>query len=122
MRLIKAFVRREKIDDVLWNLQGAGAPGITISLVHGVGYGYERHLAGLAPNDLSKTEEVCKVEVVCHNEQVDGLIGVLVTTARTGHKGDGMAFVTPVERAIRIRTGEEGYQALERPSPPPTTA
>lgn len=113
MRLIKAFVRKERIDDILANLQMAGAPGVTVSQVHGVGYGYERHLEGLAPDDLSKTEEACKVEIVCREEQVEPMIKTLVETARTGFKGDGIVFVTPVVHAVRIRTGEEGVSALE---------
>ncbi len=112
MKLIKAFVRTRKIDDVLPRLRKAGAPGVTVSQVHGVGYGYQRHLSGLAPNDLSKTEEACKVEIVCRAEQVDGLLQVIVDSARTGYGGDGIVFVTPVDRAIKIRNGGEGPQAL----------
>ena len=112
MKLIKAFVRRERIDAVLEVLQGAGAPGVTVSRIHGVGYGYERHLTGLAPNDLSKTKEAYKIEVVCAAEQVDGLLDALLAAARTGFQGDGIAFITPVERVKRIRSGEEGEAVL----------
>lgn len=122
MKLIKAFVRRNRIDDVLWKLQDAGAPGVTISKVHGVGYGYKRHLEGLAPNDLSKTEEVCKVEIVCLESSVESLVQALIDSARTGFRGDGIVFVTPVEHAVRIRTGEEGPRALKKSDSSPKTA
>lgn len=112
MKLIKAFVRPERIDDILWRLAEAGAPGVTVSSVNGIGYGYYRHLAGLAPDDLSTTERVSRVEVVCNTEQADGLIEVLIEAARTGYRGDGIVFVKSVERAIKIRTGEEGPNAF----------
>ncbi|XP_020904260.1 nitrogen regulatory protein P-II homolog [Exaiptasia diaphana] len=112
MKLIKAFVRVDKIDDVLGGLELAGAPGATVSRVHGVGYGYRRHLGGLAPNDLSKTEDAFKVEVVCRAEQVADLLDAVVTRARTGFAGDGIVFVTHVEQVLKIRDGKEGREAL----------
>ena len=112
MKLIKAFVRKNRVDDVLLGLQEAGAAGATVSHVHGVGYGFRRHLGGLAPNDLSKTEEAFKVEVVCRSQQVDDLLETLVSSARTGFAGDGIVFVTNVERVKKIRNGNEGHDAL----------
>lgn len=113
MKLIKAFVRTSRVDEVVRALEAAGAPGITISRVHGVGYGYEPMLFTLSPSEYSKTLEVSKVEVVCCREDADCLIEALAKAARTGVHGDGVVFVTPVERAVKIRTGEEGTEALE---------
>ncbi len=112
MKLIKAFVRTERLDEVIRALEDAGAPGITVSRVHGVGYGYDPYLFTLAPSEVQKTPEVSKVEVVCRDEELDRLTDTLIASARTGTRGDGIVFVTPVERAIKIRTGDEGSSAL----------
>jgi len=110
--LLKAFVRTSKVDDVICALEAAQAPGITVSRVHGVGYGYEPSLFTLAPSELRRTPEVAKVEVVCARSDTDRLLDAIVQAARTGSHGDGIVFVTPVERAIKIRTGAEAPQAL----------
>lgn len=112
MKLIKAFVRTDRLDEVVQALEQAGAPGITVSSVHGVGYGYEPFLFTLAPGEVKKTPRVAKVEVVCGEANVDGLCDVIMRCARTGQAGDGILFVTPVERAMRIRTGEGGVECL----------
>ncbi len=112
MRLIKAFVRTTRVDEVVRALEAAGAPGITISRVHGVGYGYEPLLFTFAPSEYHKMLEVSKIEVVCCAPDVECLIEVVVKAARTGVQGDGIVFVTPVERAVKIRTLSEGSEAL----------
>lgn len=112
MKLIKAFVRTERVDEVVRALEDAGAPGITVSRVHGVGYGYDPYLFTLAPSEVARTPEVSKVEIVCRREDLDRLLDTVIEAARTGTRGDGIVFVTPVERAIKIRTGDEGPQAL----------
>jgi nitrogen regulatory protein P-II 1 len=113
MKLLKAFIRTTKVDDVVAALRAAGAPGITITQVNGVGYGYEPLLFTLAPSEIRKTPEVAKIEVVCQDDCVERLLGVILETARTGYSGDGIVFITPVERAIKIRTGSEAPQALD---------
>jgi len=112
MKLLKAFVRNRKIEDVVCALEKSKAPGITVSRVHGVGYGYEPYLFTLAPSEMRSSPEVAKVEVVCAEPDVDRLVATIVETARTGDPGDGIVFVTPVERAVKIRSGEEGPEAL----------
>lgn len=113
MKLIKAFIRTTKVDGVIAVLRAAGAPGITIARVNGVGYGYEPLLFTLAPSEIKKAPEVAKIEVVCNDDCVDTLITEILKAAHTGYSGDGIVFVTPVERAIKIRTGDEAPQALQ---------
>jgi len=113
MQLIKAYVRTTRVDAVVRALKEAQAPGITVSRVHGVGYGYEPLLFTLAPSECHKMLEVSKVEVVCRSADADRLIHAVTKGACTGVQGDGIVFVTPVERAIKIRSGAEGGEALE---------
>jgi nitrogen regulatory protein P-II 2 len=115
MKLITAYVRTRKVDDVVRALERAGAPGITVARVHGVGYGYEPSLFTLAPREVPKTPEVSQVEVACSDEHVEGLIQALLAAARTGDPGDGIAFVSPLERVARVRTGEQGEAVLRSP-------
>jgi len=113
MREIKAYIRVSKVDDVIRALRIAGAPGITVTRVHGVGYGCEPYLFTLAPSELKKTPEVAKLEVVCEDDCADHAVEVIVQAARTGDPGDGIVFTTPVERAVKIRTGDENSRSLQ---------
>lgn len=113
MKEIKAYVRTRAVDDVVRVLRKAGVPGITVVRAHGVGYGYEPFLFTLAPSEIKKVPEVAKVEVVCEDHCAEAAVGVIVGAARTGDPGDGIVFVTEVQRAVKIRTGEEGPAALD---------
>lgn len=114
MKEIKAYVRNRKVDDVIRALREIGAPGITVTRVHGVGYGYESYQFTLSPSELGRTSDVAKVEVVCEDDCAGAAVKVIVEAARTGDPGDGIVFVTDVQRAVKIRTGTEGPAALER--------
>ena len=113
MKLLKAFIRTTKVDDAISALRDAGAPGITLTQVNGVGYGYEPLLFTLAPSEIRKTPKVAKIEVVCDDDCVERLLSALLEAAHTGFSGDGIVFVTPVERAIKIRTGSEAPASLD---------
>jgi nitrogen regulatory protein P-II 1 len=112
MRQIKAFVRSIAVDPVIRALETAGVPGVTVSTVHGVGYGYEPEHFTLAPRDVAHAPRIAKVEVVCTARDVDRLVRVIADAARSGLAGDGIVYVAPVERAMKIRTGQEGPEAL----------
>jgi len=113
MKLLKAFVRMSRADEIVRALERAGAPGITLSCEHGVGYGYDPFTFTLAPSEVRNAPEIMKVEVVCEDEDADGLLSALCAAARTGYGGDGIVFVTAVERAIKVRTGLEGLGMKE---------
>ena len=115
MKLLKAFVRNRQVDEVIRALRAARAPGVTVSRVHGVGYGYDPMLFTLSPSEINRTPQVAKVEVVCDDDDETRLIEAITETARTGSQGDGIVFVTDVQRAVKIRTGEEDSQALKLP-------
>lgn len=112
MRQIKAFVRGFVVDKVVKALEAAGVPGVTVSTVHGVGYGYEPEHFSLAPRDVAHAPQIAKIEVVCNAADADRLVGAIANAARSGLAGDGIVYVAPVERAVKIRTGQEGPEAL----------
>lgn len=114
MKLVKAFVRSSRAIDVVQALERVGAPGISVSPVHGVGYGYDPRMFTSGSNEINAAPEIAKFEVVCHDDEADPLIAAIVDAARTGSPGDGIVFVTAVERAVRIRTGEERLGRLHQ--------
>ena len=112
MKKVEAIIKPFKLDDVREALSEMGIAGLTVTEVKGFGrqkghtelYRGAEYVVDFLPK--------VKVEVVLAEEQVDRALEVLTESARTGKIGDGKIFVTPVERTIRIRTGEEGEQAI----------
>ena len=113
MKELKAFIQSGAVDTVVRALQKAGAPGITISHVHGVGYDYDPTQFTFAPGVEGKAPEVVKIEIVCRQQDAERFSQVIVQAAGSGRRGDGLVFVLPVEQAVKIRTGQSGPGALE---------
>jgi nitrogen regulatory protein PII len=107
MKLIKAIVRPNKVDDVREALGHVGLPGLTVTEVrgHGKQKGHTAIYRGKEYNVslLPKME----IEVVVPDSLADDAIKAIVTAARTGEIGDGRVFVMPVLESYRIRTGEK---------------
>jgi nitrogen regulatory protein P-II 1 len=112
MKKIEAIIKPFKLDEVKEALQEVGIQGL--SVVEAKGFGRQKGHTELyrgAEYVVDFLPKV-KIEVVLADEQVDAAIEAIVSAARTGKIGDGKIFVLPVEQAIRIRTGEEGSDAL----------
>ena len=112
MKKIEAIIRPEKLTDVKEALQELGYPGMTITDVkgHGKQKGLTQQWRGreYKVDFLPKT----KVEVVVIDEDVSDTLRAIVKAARIGEIGDGKIFVLPVENAVRVRTGDEGHNAI----------
>jgi nitrogen regulatory protein P-II 2 len=112
MRLVTAIIKPFKLEEVRQALTDLGLQGMTVSEVKGYGRqkGHTEIYRGAeyAVNFLPKV----KIEVAVAGADVDRAIEAIVSAARTGQIGDGKIFVTPVERTIRIRTGEADDAAL----------
>lgn len=105
MKEIKAYIRPRMLDSVVDPLGSRpDSPGLTVSDVQGWG-----HLKGEAA--LRLTERV-KLEIVVPDDEVDGVVSVIVEKAQTEHSGDGKIFLSDVDHSIRIRTGEAGRTAV----------
>jgi len=112
MKKIEAIIREEKLDAVKKSLEDVGYMGITVTEV--VGRGHQKGLvlqwrAGEYRVDLLPK---IKIEVVVVDEDVKKVAASIIASARTGEMGDGKIFISPVENVIRIRTGEEGINAV----------
>ena len=112
MKLITAVVKPFKLDDVKDALKAAGVQGITVSEVRGFGRqgGHTETYRG-AEYNIDFVPKV-RVELVVDDSAVDSVIDAVRAAANTGKIGDGKIWVTNVERIIRIRTGEQGVDAL----------
>ena len=112
MKLITAIVKPFKLDDVKEALKTIGILGMTVSEVRGFGRqgGHSETYRG-AEYTIEFVPKV-RVELVVDDVDVDKAISAIRTAANTGKIGDGKVWITSVERLVRIRTGEEGRDAI----------
>jgi nitrogen regulatory protein P-II 1 len=112
MKKIEAIIKPFKLDEVKEALQEVGIQGLSVIEVKGFGrqkghtelYRGAEYVVDFLPK--------VKIEVVLDDEQAEAAIAAIVEAAKTEKIGDGKIFVTTVEQAIRIRTGEQGSDAL----------
>ncbi len=112
MQLITAIVKPFKLDDVKDALKAIGVQGITVSEVRGFGRqgGHTETYRG-AEYNIDFVPKV-RLEIVVDDSQVDAVVDAIKAAASTGKIGDGKIWVSNVDRIIRIRTGEEGSDAV----------
>ena len=112
MKKVEAIIKPFKLDDVRQALMEAGISGMTTTEIKGFGrqkghtelYRGAEYVVDFMPK--------IKIEVIVNDDQLDGCIESISKAAYTGKIGDGKIFVVDVERVIRIRTGEEGPDAI----------
>jgi nitrogen regulatory protein P-II 2 len=112
MKLVVAIIKPFKLEEVRDALTAIGVHGMTVTEVKG--YGRQKgHMeiyrgAEYAVNFLPKV----RLEVAVPSDQADKVVEAISTSAKTGQIGDGKIFVSPIEQAVRIRTGETDADAL----------
>ncbi len=112
MKKIEAIIKPFKLDDVKEALQEIGLQGLTVTEAKGFGrqkghtelYRGAEYVVDFLPK--------IKIEMVIPDARVDAAVEAIKSAAHTGRIGDGKIFISPVETAIRIRTGETGDEAL----------
>ena len=112
MKLIKAIIKPFKLEEVKDALSEIGVEGMTVSEVKGFGrqkghteiYRGSEYTVDFLPK--------IKLEIVVDDDELDKILDAIVNSAQTGKIGDGKLFVIPVEQSVRIRTGEQGKEAL----------
>lgn len=112
MKLVVAVIRPEKLHEVLEALFRAEVKGLTISRVQGHGGETERVETYRGTTVKMELSDKVRLEIVVSDHFVDLTIEAIVEGARTGDVGDGKIFVLPVERVVRIRTGETDRAAV----------
>ena len=112
MKLVTAIIKPFKLDDVREALSQVGVQGMTVTEVKGFGrqkghtelYRGAEYVVDFLPK--------VKLEVVVPDDQADRVVEAVAVAAQTGRIGDGKIFVSPIEKAIRIRTGETNEDAI----------
>ncbi|WBU60610.1 P-II family nitrogen regulator [Paracoccus albus] len=112
MKKVEAIIKPFKLDDVKEALQEVGVQGLTVTEVKGFGrqkghtelYRGAEYVVDFLPK--------IKIEMVLPDDQIDAAVEAITSAARTEKIGDGKIFVSPIDQAIRIRTGETGDDAV----------
>ncbi|MGL5804190.1 MAG: P-II family nitrogen regulator [Xenococcaceae cyanobacterium] len=112
MKKIEAIIRPFKLDEVKIALVNAGVVGMTVSEVRGFGRQKGQTERYRGSEYTVEFLQKLKVEIVVEDAQVDLVVDKIIAAARTGEIGDGKIFVSPVDRIIRIRTGEKDIEAV----------
>jgi nitrogen regulatory protein P-II 1 len=117
MKKVEAIIRPDRLQSVQDALDGLGISGLTVTEVVGCGAqrGYTEVYRGARAN-ISLQRKV-KVEAVVPDARVEGVVEAILSAARTGEVGDGKIFVSAVEAAYRIRTGEKGDDVVQHRVP-----
>jgi nitrogen regulatory protein PII len=113
MKRIIAIVKPNMLDDVIFALhQIEDFPGATMTEVRGMGHGFHRHVEKRQRSPEVGYPSQVRIEIVCLDNQLDDIIAAIEKNARTGKSGDGKIFISPVDGAIRISTGQRGEEAI----------
>ena len=112
MKLVTAIIKPFKLDDVKDALQGVGITGMTVSEARGFGrqrghtevYRGTEYTVDLVPK--------VRIEILVNDGSEKAVIDAIVKAASTGSIGDGKVWTTPVDQVIRVRTGEDGVDAI----------
>ena len=112
MKLVIAIVRPEKLNDVLEELFRANVAGLTITRVQGHGGETERVETYRGTTVKMELSEKIRLDIGVSDHFVEPTVNAILAGARSGDVGDGKIFVLPVDRVVRIRTGEEDRSAV----------
>jgi nitrogen regulatory protein P-II 1 len=112
MKKIEAIIKPFKLDDVVEALQEVGIEGLSVTEIKGFGRQKGRTEVYKGAEYVVDFLPKVKLEIVINDALVEPALEVIQKAAHTGKIGDGKIFVTSVERAVRIRTGEKNEEAL----------
>ena len=105
MKEVKAFVKPFKVNDILSRLIEVGYPNLTVSLAEGTG-NLRSDESSFSSNFSITNSKVAKIEIVCNKNDADKIVAIISENGRTGNPGDGIIYVSDVQRAIRVKNGE----------------
>ena len=115
MREVKAYVRVHMLDKVIRGLEGAGFTDMTVIDVKAIRQGLRAEDLNYSLELARRYMDVAKLDIMVRDVDLERVLKIIQKTARTGRKGDGLIYVSPVEEAVHIRTGMSGEAAVVSP-------
>ncbi len=112
MKKVEAIIRPFKLDEVKIALVNEGIVGMTVSEVRGFGRQKGQTERYRGSEYTVEFLQKLKIEIVVEDDQVDMVVDKIISASRTGEIGDGKIFISPVDRIVRIRTGESNMEAI----------
>lgn len=113
MKEIKAYIKPHKLSAITLALHDVkGLTGMSVVDVRGFGRGRGKDAPSRIVDELVDYVPHVKIEIVCLDEQVIEIVSLIEQTAHTGLRGDGKIYVSGIEEAVRIQTGERGEEAV----------
>ncbi|MFB0516234.1 MAG: P-II family nitrogen regulator [Candidatus Neomarinimicrobiota bacterium] len=112
MKEITAYVRPDRADDVILALEEIGIKGLTVIDVAAIAGWTDPRSARYSSRYAARYGSVVKLELICLEAQVDAIVAAIRAAGATGQPGDGMIFISSMDEAISIRTGERGPDAI----------
>jgi nitrogen regulatory protein P-II 1 len=112
IKKIEAIIRPEKLEDVKAALTAIGIVGMNIIDVQGRGRGAGLKVYGRTGTYTVDMIHKVQINIILSDHNVDATVKVIKDAAYSGEKGDGMIFIYPVEKVVRISTGEEDSKAI----------
>lgn len=113
MKEIKAYIRESRVDEVVRALRAAGAKAVTAVRTVSMGSEVDPDFVDISrASPVEHFPPVLKLELVCDDRETATYVDVIREHARTGQRGDGAIFVSSIDDAVRIRTGQRGRDAL----------
>lgn len=106
MKEIKAYIRHNRADIVIQNLEAAGVKGMTVLDANALAEWADNEAFSYSIKYVQKYSTVVKIELVCDDSETDKLVEVISNSGNTGESGDGWIFVSDIEKAVSIKTGE----------------
>lgn len=106
MKEIKAYVRKERADIIIEKLENAGVKGMTVLDANALAEWADKKAFSFSIEYVQKYSTVVKLEIVCDDSETDKLVDVITKYGKTGHSGDGMIFISNIEKSVKIKNGE----------------
>lgn len=106
MKEIKAYIRNTQADIIIEKLEEAGVKGLTVLDANALAEWADKKAFSFSIRYVEKYSTVVKLEIVCEDNEANKLTGIISQFGRTGNPGDGMIFVSNIEKSVKIRTGE----------------
>jgi len=112
MKEIKAYIRPDRVDDVILALEEKGVQGMTVIDLYALAEWTDPRRMAYSSKYVEKYGKIVKLELICLEAEIEILIEAIRSAACTGYAGDGMIFVADIYDAVSIRTGKRGYEAI----------